>query len=95
MLMSAILAEPRGFPHLVRGAADELHRYGFLEPIPRRLLDRLARLADRRLARDHFRHVQSAAIATDERAERHVGHTRHRRKHDGTFDTDRADLDWG
>ena len=90
---SNFVVELRRLGHLLGRAAGELHRDRLLDRVPDRLLQRLAGLADRRLAGDHLGHGQPGAVALDDPPERHVGDARHRRQDDRRFDADGTDLD--
>ena len=61
--------------------------------MPRRLLQRLARLADHRLARNHFCDVEAGAKSSHDLPERHIRHAGHRREHDRCRDPNIADHD--
>ncbi len=80
------------FGHFARRAAGKLHRHRLFADMPGRFLQRLARVADRRLARDHFGHVKARAEPPHDRAEWHVGDPRHGCQDNGVFDRQRAEL---
>ena len=90
---AALLVELCRFGHHLRLAAGELERHRLLGRIPQRLLQRLAGLADHRLAGDHLADRQPRAIALDDPPERQVGDARHRRQDDRRVDPDRTDVD--
>ena len=56
---AAICVELGGFGHFAGRASGKLHRDGFLDGIPRRFLQRLARFADHRLAGDHLGDIEA------------------------------------
>src|SRR5205085_5850444 len=78
--------------HFISRASDELHRHRLLGRIPQRLLDRLASLANRRLAGDHLRDVEPRTKAAHSLAKRKVADTGHRRENHGRFDPYRTDI---
>ena len=82
---AAVGVELRGLGHDLRLAAGELHRHRLLLGAALRHRQRLARLADRRLAGDHLGNDQRRPMPFDEAPERQVGHTRHRRQDDRVF----------
>ena len=90
---AALLVQLGGFGHDVRLATGELDRHRLLSWIPHRLLQRLARFSNHRLAGDHLADRQAGAIALDDPPERQVSDSRHRRQNDWRRDLDRADLD--
>ena len=92
---AAVLLELGRLAHLCGIAADQLHRYGLLNRVPLRLLQRLAGFADRCRAGDHLGYVEPRAKPAHQAAERQIGYAGHRREDYRTVDPHRSDINRG
>jgi hypothetical protein len=90
---AAILVELGRFGHFVGSAARKLNRHRLFNRVPGRFLERLAGLADHRLARDHLGYIETRTKAPHQGAKRHISHAGHWGQNDGHLDGDRANLD--
>ena len=77
--------------HDLRLAPGKLDRHRLLLGAALRHRQRLAGVADRRLAGNHFRDHQGGALPFDDAAERQIGHPRHRRQDDRILEGDRTE----